>query len=117
MRENPLSLIEKFKEHQGKIYVSSITAAEMLFGAVKKCSEKLRAQIMRFISLVYIVDWDFDAADHYAAIRGELERTGQPIDNMDMMIAACAMSKGFVLVSNNVRHFEKIKGLDFETWL
>lgn len=117
IRENPLSLLEKFKEHQREIYVSSITVAEMLFGAAKKGSEKLRTQIMRFMSLVQMVDWDFDAADSYAFIRNNLERIGLPVDNMDMMIAACALSKGFVLVSNNVRHFEKINGLDFETWL
>ena len=117
IRENPLSLLEKFKENQREIYVSSITVAEMLFGAAKKGSEKLRAQIMRFMSLVQMVDWDFDAADSYAFIRNNLERIGLPVDNMDMMIAACALSKGFVLVSNNARHFEKINGLDFETWL
>jgi tRNA(fMet)-specific endonuclease VapC len=117
MRENPASLIEQFKRYPERVLVSVVTCAELLFGADKKDSEKLKFQIMRFLSLVEIVNWDMNAAKRYARARSELERRGMPIQNMDLMIAASALSKGYTLVSNNVKHFKNIPDLKFEIWL
>ncbi len=52
--------------------------------------------------------WDAGAADQYAEIRHHLVSDGQPIGEMDMMIAAHALSVSAVLVTNNTRHFSRI---------
>ena len=52
--------------------------------------------------------WDADAADWYAEIRHQLTTAGQPIGEMDMMIAAHALAIGAVLVTNNTRHFRRV---------
>ena len=52
----------------------------------------------------------------YADIRAVLERQGEPIGEMDMMIAASALSGGYVLVTNNTRHFRRVPGLTIENW-
>jgi tRNA(fMet)-specific endonuclease VapC len=57
-----------------------------------------------------------DAADRFADVRAGLERSGTSIGIMDMMIAAHALTVGATLVTNNTRHFERVKGLSLENW-
>ena len=62
----------------------------------------------QFLKIVRSLPWDAEAADWYAEIRYQLVSTGQPIGELDMMIAAHALSAGAVLVTNNNRHYERI---------
>ncbi|MDR1649918.1 MAG: type II toxin-antitoxin system VapC family toxin [Synergistaceae bacterium] len=117
MRDNPPSLTEKFVSHRNVLCISCITCAELLYGAERKRSPRLLAQILRFVDMLNVVEWDWEAAQAYASLRSKQEASGMPIDNMDMLIAASAISRGYTLVSNNAKHFGKIKELDFETWL
>ncbi len=62
--------------------------------------------------------WDVAAADRYAEIRHQLMTGGQPIGEMDMMIAAHALARSAVLVINNTRHFQRIAApLMIVTWV
>ena len=63
------------------------------------------------------MDWNSEAADQYGAIRTKLEAAGTLIGAMDMMIAAHAKSIKAVLVTNNQKHFTKVKGLKVENWV
>ena len=77
----------------------------------------LHLAVRQFLKIVRIVPWDTDAADWYAEIRHQLVSTGQPIGEMDMMIAAHALSAGAVLVTNNSRHYARIEApLILENW-
>ena len=76
--------------------------------ASRASSPSRRAQ---FLHIVRVLAWDSDAADYYADIRHKLVTTGQPIGELDMMIAAHSLSAGAVLVTNNMRHYERIDGL------
>ena len=71
-------------------------------------SHRLHIGVAQFFKIVRLLAWDADAADWYAEIRHQLTTTGQPIGEMDMMIAAHALSIGAVLVTNNTRHFERV---------
>jgi tRNA(fMet)-specific endonuclease VapC len=118
IKENNPSLAEKIMSHEkDRICISSVTYAELRFGALKKNSEKLTGRIKHFISLVHTIDFGKDAAEEYARIRLVLEKNGSPIGNLDMLIAACALAVGAVLVTNNQRHFSLIPGLLCENWL
>ena len=78
---------------------------------------RLHLAVRQFLKIVRIVPWDADAADWYAEIRHQLVSTGQPIGEMDMMIAAHALSAGAVLVTNNSRHYARIGApLILENW-
>jgi predicted nucleic acid-binding protein len=71
-----------------------------------------------FLKIVRILSWDSDSADWYAEIRHQLVSTGQPIGELGMMIAAHSLSVGSVLVTNNTRHFQRIKApLFLENWI
>ena len=96
--------------------MSVVTVAEALFGARKRGSKKLESLVNLFLEMFPAVDWTVAAAMAYSDIRVALERQGEPIGEMDMMIAATALSGGYVLVTNNMRHFSRVPGLKIENW-
>lgn len=99
--------------------LSAVTRAELLYGLKRLPPEhRLRIAVKQFLKIIRTLPWDLDAAEHYADIRHQLVASGQPIGEMDMMIAAHSLAAGAVLVSNNRRHFERIKApLRLETWM
>jgi tRNA(fMet)-specific endonuclease VapC len=92
------------------ICVSVMTRAELLYGLMRlPAGHRLHLGVRQFLRIVRVLSWDADAADYYADIRHQLVTSGQPIGEMDMMIAAHSLSAGAVLVTNNTRHFERIE--------
>lgn len=100
------------------VCVSVMTRAELQYGLKRLPPDhRLHLAVRQFLKLVRILPWDTDAADWYAEIRHQLISSGQPIGEMDMMIAAHALSAGAVLVTNNNRHYERIEApLILENW-
>jgi tRNA(fMet)-specific endonuclease VapC len=116
VREHP-SIIQNLKEHEeDEIFVSTISYAELMYGLEKKGSAKLADEVNIILGKLYVKDFDIDSAEYYGKIRMELERPGTPLENMDILIAASAMSAGAILVSHNTKHFSKIKGIKVEDW-
>lgn len=113
---NP-ALNAKVKENKNRICISSITLAELLFGAKKKKSTRLMTSIEFFQQLVEVIPWGDETAGRYAEIRDALEYSGTPIGNMDMLIAAAAAAHGLCLVTNNSAHFSRVPGLKSENWM
>lgn len=92
------------------VCISVMTRAELQYGLKRLPAEhRLHLAVRQFLKLVRVLPWDADAADWYAEIRHQLTSTGQPIGEMDMMIAAHALSAGAALVTNNLRHYERIQ--------
>ena len=97
-------------------YISEITIAELLYGAVYSKSEKhLReVEIIREnLSIVPI----FDSLPTYAEIKASLRRAGQLIEEFDMLIGSSAVHHGYVMVTENNEHFERIPGIEIENWV
>ena len=107
---------KKFSELYDSCAISSITAAELQYGARKRNNKQLTQKVKAFCDLVEIIPWDEDAAKAYAKLRVELETSGTPIRNMDMLIAASALARKAVLVTNNTEHFSRIKDLKLNNW-
>jgi tRNA(fMet)-specific endonuclease VapC len=104
-----------------QVCISAVTRAELRFGVRRftgatRVAARLAAEIEGFLNTVHTLPWDEIAADEFAEVRAELERGGTPIGVMDTMIAAHAKSIGATLVTNNVKHFHKVKGLSVENW-
>ena len=104
-------------EKRSEVSISALTLAEAMFGARKKRSHRLESLIDMFREMFPVVPWTEEAAGAYADVRASLEESGKPIGDMDMLIAASAIAGGFVLVTNNVRHFQRIDGLAVENWV
>jgi tRNA(fMet)-specific endonuclease VapC len=99
-----------------QLCVSAITIAELRFGADKRKSSKLHARIDTLIATLDVVPFDEDCARHFGAIASTLAREGTPIGDRDIMIAASAMSIEVTLVTRNVQHFKRVRGLRVENW-
>jgi len=105
------------RQATGEVGISSITLAELFFGAFKsEHIQKNREALREFILPLEIADFDEKAAEAYGNIRANLEKTGTSIGSMDMLIGSHALSLGVVLVTNNVREFRRIKGLKVADW-
>lgn len=96
--------------------ISEITRAELLFGAVKSGREKHFDDVREICSMFEEVEIS-GCLQEYAEIRWELERTGQKIDSLDLLIGATAVAEKYILVTGNVKHFERIPGLRIENWM
>lgn len=103
-------------EH-GQLGISSITHAELAYGVIKSGSAKNRAALEKFLLPLEIYPFDAAAALEYGTVRAHLERQGTPIGNMDMLIAAHARALKHVIVTNNVREFERVPNLFIENWV
>ena len=118
IKQKPPEVLVRFNSYEvGDIAVSSITVAELQFG-VRKSQQPERNQhaLAQFLLPLTVVDFDQTAAATYGEVRASLERQGQPIGPLDMLIAAHALSQKLILVTNNVAEFDKVQGLVVENW-
>ena len=117
MKDNPKSVRVKVLKHQkNEFCISAITYAELMFSLKKNYSKQLDFWLNEVLAMFRIISFDDNSSVIYGDIRTALEKSGSPLDNMDMLIAASALAEGAVLVSHNVKHFSKIKGLKVEDW-
>ena len=99
-----------------EVSISVVTEAELRFGVAKKPEAvRLKIAVEEFLLRVDVLPWDSEAAKHYAQVRSALERTGNPMGNLDIMIAAHALSTQAVLVTND-RVFRQVKQVKIEDW-
>jgi tRNA(fMet)-specific endonuclease VapC len=96
---------------------SIIVAAELRYGAPKKGSARLTAQLEAVLGALEGLPFEDPADRVYGVLRAGLEQKGQPIGGNDLLIAAQALSLGFTLVTANEREFSKIDNLPGENWL
>jgi tRNA(fMet)-specific endonuclease VapC len=112
-------LRHKFKAIKN-ISISSVTYGELCFG-IENGDASMRearwAQLDAFTQRLLIDPWDEDAARHYGFIRALLKKQGDLIGNNDLLIAAHARSLNAVLVTNNVREFNRVPDLSVENWV
>ena len=100
-----------------EICVSTITQSELEYGVSKSRHKVKNAQALaKFLSTVAVLAYDTKAAEAYGDIRADLERKGQLIGPLDMLIAGHAVSKGLIVVTNNVGEFGRVEGLKVEDW-
>ncbi len=112
-------MLKRFKTlTMEQVCISVITCAELVYGVERSSSKRVNRPIIDdFLQYLDVLDWGIDVVDHYGKIRTELESNDTPIGAMDMMIVAHAKSTKAILVTNNQKHFTKIKGLKVENWV
>jgi tRNA(fMet)-specific endonuclease VapC len=99
------------------VCTSIIVAAELRYGAARKGSERLLAQLVTVLGALEILPFEKPAEITYGDLRARLEAAGKPIGGNDMLIAAHAISLGLMIVTENEREFSRVEGLPFENWL
>ena len=98
------------------IAISIIVAAELRYGAARSGSVRLSRQLDAVLSAIETLPLNGPADRHYGTIRSELERIGRPIGHNDLLIAAHARALGAIFVTNNIREFSRVPGLEIEDW-
>lgn len=97
--------------------VSSVVLSELQYGIRKSRWRKANQALLgEFLLDFNLRDYGVDAAVLYGELRTDLEKRGQPIGPMDMMIAAHALALNATLVTHNTREFARVKGLQQEDW-
>jgi tRNA(fMet)-specific endonuclease VapC len=104
------------ENHPSALCVSAITVAELRFGADQRKSTSINAKIDTFLRDLDIVPFDEICARHFGTIGSALAAQGTPIGEFDVLIAATAIAVQATLVTNNVKHFTRVRGLRVENW-
>lgn len=118
IKQRPIQVLNVFNQHQGRMAISTITLAELIHGAEKSSDMPRNITVIEdFVSRLTVLPYDAKAAWQYGSIRAALEKMGQPIGLNDLHIAAHARSHGLILVTNNMREFERVPGLLLENWV
>ena len=118
MKNRPSRVRNAFKRHSGQMAVSTVSFGELIYGAEKSTSpERNLSDVERLVAHLEVLPFDRAAATHFGQLRAELARAGRPIGPYDQMIAGHARSLGLVLVTNNVREFERVPGLRIDNWI
>jgi tRNA(fMet)-specific endonuclease VapC len=100
-----------------QVGTTTVTAAELRFGALNSGRpQKNLARVETFLAPLTQVPFDERAAVQFGSLKQHLVSKGQLIGMMDLLIAACALAAGAVLVTNNVREFSRVPSLTVENW-
>jgi tRNA(fMet)-specific endonuclease VapC len=112
-------IVDRFRElSPSQLRLPSITVAELYYGAEKsKARAKNRDKVKRFVSAFEVIPFDEKTCSVYSKMRCALERSGTPLGPMDLLIAAIGITHNFILVTNNIKEFRRVKGLKIENWL
>lgn len=100
-----------------QVCTSIIVVAELRYGATKKGSPRLAAQLEAVLGALEALPFEAPADTIYGQLRTRLERSGEPIGGNDLLIASQAMALGHTLVTDNEREFARIHDLPRENWL
>ena len=118
MNQSPPEVIQRFRDTDvGQIGISTITVSELNYGVAKSQLRKQNTKrLEEFLIPFEILPYDENASKHYGVLRSQLESHGKVIGPLDMLIAAHALSKNLVLVTNNEKEFQRIQSLKVENW-
>ena len=99
----------------GELAISAVTEGELRYGVARRPSTTLQSLVETLLLGLTVYPWDSQAAERYGELRADLERKGQLLGSLDMMIAAHALSLGLTLVSSDTA-FQRIKHLRVQDW-
>lgn len=99
------------------IQISAVTLMELYYGAYK--SQKVEsnlAKVKKIENGLAVISVDCESVEVFGLLKSGLEKSGRPLDDFDLILAATALSHNLILVTNNERHFGRIEGLNIDNW-
>lgn len=105
------------KVGEAQVCTSIVVAAELRYGAAKKQSPRLTAQLQAVLGALAVLPLEAPADAQYGLLRARLEKAGRLIGANDLLIAAQAMALGCTMVTDNEKEFAQIKDLPRENWV
>lgn len=119
IKKRPPEVLDRFRQHSPRdVAISTITLFELAYGTEKsQYPQRSKDALAKFLLPLNLMHLDRSAALESASIRSQLEKKEMPIGPYDLLIAGLARSRDMVLVTNNVKEFEKVVGLHLENWI
>lgn len=118
LRDRPPTARQRFRSESGLLCISSVVLHELFYGAARSGRPALaRNEVDEFAGNLAVLPFDNEAAAHAADIRAILDSSGMRIGPYDAMIAGHARSRGLIVVTGNLREFQRVPGLRCEDWL
>jgi len=119
IKREPREVLERLREFRiSEVGISSITYAELCHGVFKsKKIDMNMTALDEFVLDLEIAKFDDNAARLYGEIKVLLEKSGQIIGPMDLLIGAHALSLGIPIITNNEREFKRVPGLEVQNWV
>ncbi|AVQ11278.1 Twitching motility protein PilT [Leptospira santarosai] len=118
IKKKSQKLLDKLKKNFNKgLYISSLTLAELEFGIENsEQKEKNRVSLIEFLSIFEILPFVQSDAQAFGILKADLKKSGNPIGSIDALLAAQALSRALVLITNNTKEFKRVKNLCIEDW-
>ena len=121
MRGDRLALDHARGWHPGELFLVPPVAAEVEYGLARLPPDSRRRALLtgeyaRWRKLLRWLDWEEEASRAFGREKARLEVAGSRIDDMDLAIAAIALSRGLAVATLNSRHFRRIEGLEVHDW-
>ncbi|MDH5327937.1 MAG: tRNA(fMet)-specific endonuclease VapC [Gammaproteobacteria bacterium] len=117
IKNRPKKARQAFTQHENRMCISAITFGELIYSAEHSAQpERNLAGINGLVARLEVAPFEEHAAEHFGQLRAELYRIGKPIGPYAMMIVGHAGAKGLILITNNMKEFERVPGLRVENW-
>ena len=119
IKKRPKEVLSQFKQHSPQdVAISTITLFELQYGIEKsQYPQQSKNALARFLLPLNLISVDRSSAIESAVIRAQLEKKGTPIGPYDILIAGLAISRDMVLVTNNIKKFERVDNMYLENWV
>ena len=119
IKRSPPQVFKRLRKLRiGEVGISAITFCELQFGVTNSSKpEKNQLALTEFLAPLEVLDFPSAAAVTFGEIRSRLKRSGTPIGSYDLLIAAHALEQGLTLVTNNLKEFKRVPGLELENWM
>ena len=119
IKKRPSEVLDRFRQHSPQdVAISMITLFELAYGVEKsQYPRRSRDALAKFLLPLNLMNLDRSSALESAVIRAQLEKKGTPIGPYDLLIAGLARSRDMILVTSNIKEFEKVSDLHLENWV
>lgn len=108
---------EKFITHRYELASTTVNYSELIYGLKRKDSKNLLSKVELMFENITLYSFDKNAARVFGVLKALLSQKGTTVADMDLMIASIAIANQETLISNNLKHFEKIEGLRVQSWV
>jgi tRNA(fMet)-specific endonuclease VapC len=118
MRRSGGELFDRLEKDKSRLCISTVTLHELVHGAERSLrAEEEQGRVFAMTSLLQVLDFDAEAANHSGRIHAKLAQSGSLIGAYDILIAGHARSVDLILVTHNLKEFSRVEGLRCEDWL
>ncbi len=112
------NIIKKRRNYSDQVAISFMTVAELYYGVEKSANpQKNKTVLEQFILTVKVINSNRKIASRFGHLKAVLENKGNPLADADLLIAATALETSTLLVTGNIKHYQRIENLNLDNWI